>query len=119
MGLHLSFAGIADLQERSRSARGGGRVALDRVLVETDRRILRRSRCAASRKEPANVVHTAGLPGRAAWDWHEELAKQTTRNARRLFGFAGSRLIRGLVGQNSNPSIAHVQGRFRCQNREW
>jgi TatD DNase family protein len=86
LGLHLSFAGMltyktaADLREVARLVPPG------RLLVETDSPYLAPVPVRGRRNEPAFVAHTAaclaGLLGLSA----EELAEQTTRNARELFG---------------------------------
>jgi TatD DNase family protein len=86
LGLHLSFAGMltyktaADLREVARL------VPPERLLVETDSPYLAPVPVRGKRNEPAFVAHTAaclaGLMGLSV----NELAEQTTRNARGLFG---------------------------------
>lgn len=88
LGLHLSFAGMltyktaADLREVARQ------VPPDRLLVETDSPYLAPVPVRGRRNEPGFVAHTAaclaGLVGLSV----NELAEQTTRNARGLFGLA-------------------------------
>jgi TatD DNase family protein len=85
-GFHVSFAGNVtypkahDLREAARA------VPADRLLVETDAPYLAPQPRRGKRNEPAHVRFTAeciagerGLP-------LDDLAAQTTRNARRLFG---------------------------------
>jgi TatD DNase family protein len=86
LGLHLSFAGMltyktaADLREVARL------VPPERLLVETDSPYLAPVPVRGKRNEPAFVAHTAACLAGLAGLSVEELAEQTTRNARELFG---------------------------------
>ena len=88
MGLYLSFAGMLTYKNAQNLRDAAKTVPLDHILVETDSPYLAPVPLRGKRNEPANVVHTAaclaGLKGVTAG----ELAEQTTRNARTLFGLA-------------------------------
>jgi TatD DNase family protein len=86
MGLYISFAGMvtyknaADLREVAKT------VPADRLLVETDSPYLAPVPHRGKRNEPAYVVHTAELLAEVRGVAATEVKKQTTRNARTLFG---------------------------------
>jgi TatD DNase family protein len=86
MGLAISFAGMLTYKNAANVREVATKVPLDRLLVETDSPYLAPVPLRGKRNEPANVVHTAtclaGLHGITL----ENLAIQTTRNARELFG---------------------------------
>ena len=87
MGFYLSFAGVLTFGRSQELREVAAAVPLDRLLVETDSPYLTpEPHRKVRRNEPCYVVHTArrlaelrGLP-------YEEVAAQTTRNFRRLFG---------------------------------
>jgi len=89
LGLHLGFAGnvtytnkkFAALREAAKS------VPADRLLLETDSPYLvpQVFRGKQKRNEPANVAHTAQFLAQLRGVPVEELARQTTANAKRLF----------------------------------
>ena len=89
MGLHISFSGMVTYRNKKFEALRAvaARIAAERLLVETDSPYLTPHplRGKQKRNEPALVAHTltalAELRGQSA----EELAQQTTKNARRLF----------------------------------
>lgn len=88
LGLHLSFAGMVTFRNESLDPlrEVASRMPLDRLLIETDSPYLSPHPFRGKTNEPARVAWTcariAELRGMAA----EELALQTTSNARRLFG---------------------------------
>jgi TatD DNase family protein len=86
MGLYLSFAGMLTYKNAGALREVAARVPRDRLLVETDSPYLSPVPLRGRRNEPAHVVHTAavlaGLQGMSP----DELAEQTTANARTLFG---------------------------------
>ena len=88
MGLYLSFAGMLTYKNAQALRDVAATVPLERLLVETDSPYLAPLPLRGKRNEPANVAHTAAclavLKGVSAG----ELAEQTTRNARALFGLA-------------------------------
>jgi TatD DNase family protein len=89
LGLHLGFAGNVTYKNKKfeplRAAAAA--VPLDRLLVETDSPYLSPEPLRGKRNEPANVAHTASFLARLRGIPREEFDKQTTENARRLFGF--------------------------------
>jgi TatD DNase family protein len=86
LGFYLSFSGIVtfkkatDIQEAARYA------PADRILVETDSPYLAPVPHRGKKNEPGFVVHTARFLADLRQVPFEELAAQTTRNARTLFG---------------------------------
>ena len=88
MGMHISFAGMLTYKRNSDLREVASRIPLERLLVETDCPYLAPVPVRGKRNEPANVVHTA----RCLAELHslslDELAEQTTANARRLFDLA-------------------------------
>jgi TatD DNase family protein len=85
LGLHLSFAGMVTYK-RNVALRGVAASApADRILVETDSPYLAPSPLRGKRNEPANVVLTARCLALERGTSLEELAGQTSENARRLF----------------------------------
>ena len=60
----------------------------DRLLVETDSPYLAPVPRRGKRNEPANVVHTAKCLAEQAGLSFDELARQTSDNARRLFSLS-------------------------------
>ena len=58
----------------------------ERILVETDAPYLSPQPVRGKKNVPANVVHTAAFVAERLGMEDEELAIQTTRNARNLFG---------------------------------
>ncbi len=92
MGLYLSFAGNVTWRNRKFDPlRAVARqVPAQRLLVETDSPYLvpEPLRGRARRNEPAWLIHTAECLARLREVSLEQLAAQTTANARRLFGRA-------------------------------
>lgn len=92
LGLYVSFAGTVTFSNKScepirQAARA---VPRDRLLVETDSPYLTPQpfRGKLRRNEPAMVVHTGRYLAELRGVPEEELARQTTDNARHLFGIA-------------------------------
>jgi TatD DNase family protein len=87
LGLHISFAGMVTFKKSDQLRSVAAAVPTDRLLVETDAPYLSPHPHRGQRpNEPALLVHTAqclaevrGVPG-------DDLARQTTANACRLFG---------------------------------
>jgi len=90
MGLCIGFAGsVTYTNKKFDSLRAAAAwVPDDRILVETDSPYLvpHPLRGRQKRNEPANVVHTARCLAELRGRSLEELAAQTSANARRLFG---------------------------------
>ena len=86
LGMYISFAGMVTFKKSQALRDVAVRIPEDRILVETDSPYLAPQPVRGKRNEPAFVAHTleavAQLRGVAA----EELARQTTENACRLFG---------------------------------
>ena len=89
-GLYVSFAGNVTYSNRKfeplRAA--AGTIPADRLLLETDSPYLvtQLFRGKQKRNEPAHVIHTAALLAELRSVAPEQLAAETTANARRLFG---------------------------------
>lgn len=87
LGLYIGFTGIAtfpnakDLQEIAKM------VPLNRMLLETDAPYLAPQAVRGQRNEPAHLRHTADFLAQLKGVSIEELATQTTQNAKDLFGF--------------------------------
>ncbi len=86
LGMYISFAGMVTFKKSDDLRAVAATIPADRILVETDSPYLSPQPLRGKRNEPANVRLTAeclatirGLP-------IEEFARQTTANARRLFG---------------------------------
>jgi TatD DNase family protein len=90
MGLCLSFAGMVSYTNRKfqplRAVAAG--IDADRLLLETDSPYLvpHPLRGKLPRNEPAEIIHTAASLAALRGVSVEQLATQTTANARRLFG---------------------------------
>jgi TatD DNase family protein len=89
LGFYLSFAGMVTYK-KSHELRGVAAVVPDdRLLVETDAPYLSPQPVRGRRpNEPAWVVHTARCLAEVRGVAFEQLAEQTTANARRLFQIA-------------------------------
>jgi len=85
LGMHISFAGMVTYKKSDGLRQVAATIPTGRLLVETDSPYLSPHPLRGKRNEPANVVHTlqclAAVRGVSA----EELAAQTTANARQLF----------------------------------
>lgn len=93
LGLFLSFAGaVTYTNKKFESLRQAAKlVPADRILIETDSPYLvpHPLRGKQQRNEPANLVLTAQRLAELRGVSIEEIAAQTTDNARRLFGLGG------------------------------
>jgi TatD DNase family protein len=88
MGLYISFAGMLTYKNAQALRDVARKMPLERVLVETDCPYLAPVPHRGQRNEPAYVVHTGAVLAQALGVSLEVLAENTTRNARKLFGFA-------------------------------
>jgi TatD DNase family protein len=86
MGLYISFAGMVTYKNADILRAVAATVPLDRLLVETDCPYLAPVPVRGKRNEPAYVAHTAALLAELRGVPANDLADQTTRNARELFG---------------------------------
>ena len=86
LGLYVSFAGMVTFKKSDELREVAKSVPLDRLLVETDSPYLSPEPVRkVKRNEPAHVAHTARALAEARGEPFEQLARQTTENARRLF----------------------------------
>jgi len=89
LGLYVSFAGMVTYRNKKFQPLRAVAATIpdDRILIETDSPYLvpEPLRGKQNRNEPAHVVHTAGCLADVRGVSLEQLAAQTTANARRLF----------------------------------
>ena len=89
LGLHISFAGMVTYKKSQPLRDCAATVPADRVLIETDCPYLSPEPVRGQRpNEPALLVHTATCIAIARGVSPQELARQTTANARALFRIA-------------------------------
>lgn len=86
LGLHVSFAGMVTFKKSDALRAVAATIPADRILVETDSPYLSPHPLRGKRNEPANVAHTARCLSEVRGVDYAEFARQTTENARRLFG---------------------------------
>ena len=87
LGLWFSFAGMLTFKKSDELRNVSRMVPGDRLMVETDSPYLSPEPLRGKRpNEPARVVHTLRCLANARGQSAEELASQTTENARRFFG---------------------------------
>jgi len=86
MGLHISFSGMITFPKSDALREAAQVVPMDRLLVETDAPYLAPQAVRGKRNEPGYVLHTATKLAEVKGVTVDEIAEQTTRNARTLFG---------------------------------
>lgn len=86
LGFDLSIPGIVTFPKAASTRDVAARIPLDRLLVETDAPFLSPAPFRGKRNEPARVVHTAQKIARLRGLGFEEVAFQTAKNTRRVFG---------------------------------
>ena len=88
LGLHISFSGMVTYRRNDKLREVASMVPAERLLIETDAPYLTPVplRGKKKRNEPCFVVHTAQCMAAARRISIDELARQTTAGARRLFG---------------------------------
>ena len=84
MGLHISFAGMITYKKSTELRDVAAKLPADKILVETDSPYLAPEPLRGKRNEPANLLHTARVIAAARGVLFEDLARQTTQNARKL-----------------------------------
>ncbi|MAG92618.1 MAG: hydrolase TatD [Planctomycetaceae bacterium] len=85
LGLHISFAGMLTFKKNKDLRALAATIPLDRLLVETDAPYLAPTPNRGKRNEPAFVQYTAACLAEVHEMPVEQMAKQTTDNARKLF----------------------------------
>ncbi len=85
LGFYVSFSGIVTFKSAKAIQEVAARAPSDRVLLETDSPDLAPIPLRGRTCEPAYLVHTAGQVAKLRGVSIDELAAQTTENARRLF----------------------------------
>ncbi len=85
LGLHLSFAGMVTYKRNAELRAVAAAVPPDRYLIETDAPYLAPVPHRGKRNEPAHVVETARCLASQTGRTLDEVAAETTANARRLF----------------------------------
>jgi TatD DNase family protein len=87
MGMHISIAGMVTFKKSSDLRACAATLPDDRLLLETDAPYLSPEPVRGKRpNEPANLLHTATRVAEARGVSLQQLAAQTTANARALFG---------------------------------
>lgn len=86
MGLHVSFAGMLTYKTADAVRAVARVVPADRILIETDSPYLAPVPVRGKRNEPAFVAHTAACLAEVRGQPVAEIERQTTANARGLFG---------------------------------
>lgn len=85
LGFHISLSGVVTFKNAPEVKEIAKAVPLDKLLIETDAPYLAPEPNRGKRNEPAYVKHVAAEIARLKGMTPEEVAKQTTRNANRLF----------------------------------
>ena len=86
LGFYISFSGIVTFKSATQVQASAQMVGCDRILVETDCPFLSPvPKRKEKRNQPANVLHVAEFVANLRGISLEELAAQTTANARALF----------------------------------
>jgi len=85
-GLHISFSGVVTYPKNDRNRAAGALVPLERLLVETDCPYLAPQGRRGQRNEPAFVSAVLEELARVRSQPFEELARESSANAARLFG---------------------------------
>ena len=87
IGFHIGITGPITFKKSEREREIVKQVPLERLLIETDAPFLAPVPHRGKRNEPAFVRHTAELLARVRGQSLEEIARQTTHNAKELFGW--------------------------------
>ena len=87
LGLYISFAGMLTFRKNEDLRTVARQIPLDRLLVETDAPYLSPLPYRGKRNEPAWVRYTNECLAQVHGLTPDEMAEQTTLNARRLFAF--------------------------------
>ena len=87
IGFYIGVTGPITFKKAEREREIIQQVPLERVLIETDAPFLTPVPHRGERNEPAFVRHTAAVIATVRGQSIEEVARQTTRNAEKLFGW--------------------------------
>ena len=85
LGLYISFSGMLTFKKSDELRAVAAEIPLERLLVETDAPYLSPTPNRGKRNEPAYVRYTTSCLAEVHGVSLEEMAAQTTRNARELF----------------------------------
>ena len=86
LGLHCSFSGMVTFKKNDALREAAASVPMDRLLVETDAPYLSpHPKRGVRPNEPALVIHTGKCLADVKGVTAEEIAQQTTSNAKKLF----------------------------------
>ncbi len=91
LGLLVSFSGMMNLRDSDGIRRAAGSLRLDQVLVETDAPYVAPAPHRGRRNEPSYLIDVARALARAMDVTVEDIARNTTRNFRRLAGLPDGR----------------------------
>ncbi len=91
LGFYISFTGNLTFR-KSELPRVAERVPLPRLLLETDSPFLSPEPKRGRRNEPAHVVYIARKLAEIKRTTFEEVVRETTRNAERLFGMGSAEM---------------------------
>jgi TatD DNase family protein len=86
LGLYISFAGMVTFKKSAELRAVAAAIPPDRILIETDSPYLSPQPLRGRRNEPAHLVHTAACLAEVRGQSPADFARQTTVNARELFG---------------------------------
>jgi len=90
LGLFISFAGMVTFKKSEALRAVAATVPADRIVIETDSPYLSPHPLRGKPNEPAHLVHTARVLAEVRGVSLEDFSRETTANARRLFGVAES-----------------------------
>jgi TatD DNase family protein len=86
MGLFISFAGMVTFKKSEALRNVAAGVPANRILIETDSPYLSPHPLRGRRNQPSHLIHTARCLADVRGVSLDDFARQTTANARRLFG---------------------------------
>ncbi len=90
LGLHISFTGILTFKKSQALRDVAAKVPLEKILLETDAPFLAPEGHRGKVNEPSFLLSTAKALAELKQVPLEEIARVTTDNCRRLFGFPGT-----------------------------
>ncbi|MGY3765687.1 TatD family hydrolase [Vagococcus vulneris] len=85
LGMHISFSGVVTFKKALEVQTAASHVPLDRLLIETDAPYLAPVPYRGKRNEPGYTHYVAQKIAELRELSYEEIAKQTSRNAHKLF----------------------------------